>query len=714
MNEQTKHFYEFGPFRFDLEEHTLWRDGRPVALPPKATETLFLLLRNAGRLVDKDKLMKEVWHEAFVEEGNLNKNIFLLRKTFGQWDGGREYIETVPKRGFRFVGPVEDVAAGESENACANAISAIPLPIESKDETSRYASIFISLMVGLVILGVSGMVIVWPKLNNSFPKIVSAKQITNDGLPKTSGPVSDGTRIYFGEFSGGRNILKEVSKTGGETEEIQTFLPDPLIEDFSQEDSQLLVQAGKDQWNPEGSAFWLVPVPRGPTRRMEGVVGRAGGWVPEPKGKFYFSKSKDIYIADHDGGNARKIATAAAEVRAIQASPDGSYLRFTISDLGKCAYSLWEVRLDGKALRPLLPEWSKTPLECCGTWTPDGKYYLFQSLQRNIDINNIWVMRERSGFWGKRSEPVKLVAAPTSFSRMTFGRDNSPIFALGEQRRAELVAFDKDSGNFVPFLGGISAGELDFSRDGKWVAYVTYPDGLLWRSRLDGSDRLQLTFSPTRAALVHWSPDGKQIAFSQISPGKPWKISLISRDGGAPQELTSDDLVETDPNWSPDGKTLAYGVYVPGRADQSAIRLLDLKTRASRQLPGSVGVCFPRWAPNGRYLVAEDLPNDTKLRLFDFKTNKWRELLSNVGTIAYFSWSSDSNYLYFDNLLTDDPSYLRVRIADSKLEQVTSLKSLRRYISDFEVPYSGLAPGEIPIFARDTSMQEIYALDWHQ
>jgi hypothetical protein len=112
--------------------------------------------------------------------------------------------------------------------------------------------------------------------------------------------------------------------------------------------------------------------------------------------------------------------------------------------------------------------------------------------------------------------------------------------------------------------------------------------------------------------------------------------------------------------------------------------------------------------------VAETLPDDTKLRLFDFKTNKWRDLVSNVGTIGYFSWSSDSKYLYFDNLLTGDPSYFRVRTRDSKLEQITSLKSLRRYISDFEVPYSGLAPGEIPIFARDTSMQEIYALDWHQ
>jgi DNA-binding winged helix-turn-helix (wHTH) protein/TolB-like protein/Tfp pilus assembly protein PilF len=110
MNGQIKNFYAFGPFRFDPEEHTLLRDGKPVPLPPRATETLSLLLQNAGHLVDKDKLMKEVWKDAFVEEGNVNKNIFILRKTLGQWDGGREYIETIPKRGYRFVVSVSRTA----------------------------------------------------------------------------------------------------------------------------------------------------------------------------------------------------------------------------------------------------------------------------------------------------------------------------------------------------------------------------------------------------------------------------------------------------------------------------------------------------------------------------------------------------------------------------------------------------------------------------
>jgi TolB-like protein/DNA-binding winged helix-turn-helix (wHTH) protein len=114
MQSQIKHLYVFGSFRFDPEERLLLRDGRPVPLSPKLTEALFLLVQNAGHLVGKDELMKRLWPDAFVEEGNLNKNIFVLRKTLGQWDGGLEYIETVSKRGYRFVAPVDRVAKTET------------------------------------------------------------------------------------------------------------------------------------------------------------------------------------------------------------------------------------------------------------------------------------------------------------------------------------------------------------------------------------------------------------------------------------------------------------------------------------------------------------------------------------------------------------------------------------------------------------------------
>jgi len=116
MSAERKHFYVFAPFFLDPEERVLLRDGSPVPLGPKVLETLLVLVQNAGHVVEKDYVMKQVWPDAFVEEGNLNKNIFVLRKTLGQLDGGLEYIETVPRRGYRFVAPVKKMAREEGSS----------------------------------------------------------------------------------------------------------------------------------------------------------------------------------------------------------------------------------------------------------------------------------------------------------------------------------------------------------------------------------------------------------------------------------------------------------------------------------------------------------------------------------------------------------------------------------------------------------------------
>ncbi len=138
MSLQAKHFYAFGPFRLDSEKRVLVRDGRPVPLAPKVAEILLVLVENAGHLVEKDDLMKRVWPDAFVEEANLNKNVFLLRKVLGEWDGGRECIETVPKRGFRFVVPVNEVTHAEVGYRPQTSATAI---LTGKDVFAVYADV---------------------------------------------------------------------------------------------------------------------------------------------------------------------------------------------------------------------------------------------------------------------------------------------------------------------------------------------------------------------------------------------------------------------------------------------------------------------------------------------------------------------------------------------------------------------------------------------
>ena len=113
MSSRVKQLYEFGPFRLDPAEHTLLCNGRPIPLRPKVFDILLVLIENHGHLVEKEALMNSVWTEQFVEEGNINKNISMLRRALGEGDKGQQYIETVPKRGYRFVADVRKVNGDE-------------------------------------------------------------------------------------------------------------------------------------------------------------------------------------------------------------------------------------------------------------------------------------------------------------------------------------------------------------------------------------------------------------------------------------------------------------------------------------------------------------------------------------------------------------------------------------------------------------------------
>src|SRR5262245_7986520 len=110
MEKQTKQLYEFGPFHLDADERLLMREGRLTPLPPKVFDTLLVLVENSGRVVTKDELMQSLWPDTFVEESNLTQNISQLRRALGDGTNGSQYIETIPKRGYRFIADVRPVA----------------------------------------------------------------------------------------------------------------------------------------------------------------------------------------------------------------------------------------------------------------------------------------------------------------------------------------------------------------------------------------------------------------------------------------------------------------------------------------------------------------------------------------------------------------------------------------------------------------------------
>jgi Tol biopolymer transport system component len=310
--------------------------------------------------------------------------------------------------------------------------------------------------------------------------------------------------------------------------------------------------------------------------------------------------------------------------------------------------------------------------------------------------------------------PVQLTAGPLSFVPPQPSTDGKKIFAVGAQLRSELVRYDKKSSQFVPYLNGISVAEVSFSPDGQWAAYASYPEGQLWRSRIDGSEKLQLTFSSDSAAsYLHWSPDGTQISYISSQPGRPNQLCLVGRDGGSPRTLYSPQPLArpTRPSWV-DGTTIAFAEGPFLFAPTTEVKLLDVKSGKVSLLPGSKSLVLPVVSPHGHYLASAT--NDgRKLRLYDFTTQGWQEVgLPNVG---FAEWTADSRYLYFDNGIGRDPAIYRLRVVDRKVEQVVNLKDFRRAVfSPNGATWMGLTPDGSPLLMRDTGTQEVYALDFEE
>ena len=496
------------------------------------------------------------------------------------------------------------------------------------------------------------------------PKVSDYVPVTHDGNPKAL-VGTDGSRLFFNEFpSSGSPVVAEVSSSGGEVAQVSVPAPTMSLLAVSPDGATLLVAdfVGLTQFH---GSLWEVPVLGGSPRRLAEAVGQAAAWSPDGQ-RIVYADGNDLFLAKSDGSETHKLVSAADQPNNPAWSPDGTVIRFNIGAVTPTG-PLYQVSVNGTNLRPLVPDWHTPHEECCGQWTPDGRYFVFQS------EGNIWALAEKGNLFGKTNgQPVQLTSGPMSFSSPLPSKDGKKLFVVGALARGELARYDTRSAEFVPFLSGISADSVTFSKDRQWVAYVRFPEGTLWRSKLDGSQRLQLTYPPLTAVLPIWSPDGQQIVFPDFSGPKP-KLYTVATQGGTPREMIpGDPQAEWDSTWSPDGTKIAIGG--PFGDPNTTIRILDIRTNQISTLSGSKGFFSPRWSPDGRYLIA--LPfNGRSLMLFNFATQKWEEI-TNI-SLGFPNWSKNGDYVYFMHA-EDQPSVMRIRIRDRKLERVADLKNFRQ------------------------------------
>lgn len=569
---------------------------------------------------------------------------------------------------------------------------------------------------GLVVVAIAALFFPGPLPR---PRVLSTTQITSDRLAKIVPFLTDGSRLYFNTGSYVSPRPYQASTMGGESFPVPGQLNNVTLLDLSNDGSKLLV--GSDQGPAPGQnphdfdqlSLWMTPVLGGSPQRMGDLVVADAALSPDGQ-HLVFTKPGELGTARSDGTQVQKLTTVPGTPFFPRWSPDGKRIRFT---LGQGPYlvsrysasqlpasRLWEISADGSHLHPLFPAWHDP--QCCGDWTRDGRYFVFQAAKSGV--SSIWTVREKiSRFRTGGDRPMQLTTGPMNTYGVVPSPDGKRLFVAGIQPRIEIVRYDMESKTFVTFLAGTSAEGLDFSRDGNWVTYVSYPDATLWRSTLDGRERLQLTAPPMHANLPRWSPDGKRIAFMSYLPGQPQQISIVRADGGPPEQVTAGDNSSYDPTWSADGKSLAFGRSRLQTLAKLNIEVLDLTTREVSALPASDGLWSPRWSLDGRYIAA--LSRDAgRLLLFDLGSRRWTELAK--ADFGYPTWSRDSKYIYFDTL-GKDAAFFRVRIRNRTVERIVSLTGLTRKMGAFG-PWAGLGPDDSPILTRDAGFDEIYALNW--
>lgn len=698
MKERKCSVFRFSDVEVDEREFQLKRAGEALPVEPKAFRVLIHLLRNPGRLIAKDELLNAGWGDTAVTENSLTRNIALLRRLLNDDSREPRYIETVSTAGYRFICPVvEDPSPNTGRPLSATAPPVIGAKMKSAARQFSRQVLGSLLALGLLASGFWYLSRPLPE-----PRITDFVQITRDGQRKILGG-TDGARLYFTLWTS--KSIGQVPIAGGQVAKIPTALKATLVSDVSPDGSSLLVE-------PLDGGLWSIGVLGDSLRHL--ADGVEGTWSPDGKSLVYTDSTGDIYLVQSDGGNPHRInaTTGSGPTRLtfyLSWSPDGTRIRFTRN------HELWEMSARGSDLRQLIPDWRPLDWKCCGRWTPDGAFFIFLS-SSTVQVpaggpTEIWAIDERrKGLHPPSANPVLLASGPMRWGSPLPARDGKSIFARGIVQRGELVRFDAQSHEMRPYLGGISAEYLTFSKNGKSLAYTSYPDGTLWKSNVDGSGQVELTQPPIYPKLLRWSPDGTQILFNDLGPDGQLLAYLVSAQGGEPKRLLPDNNdPQMDPNWSPDGKKVIFSTAGPlaGRLNATfsskvELRVLDLTTHNVSVVPQSSQIWSPRWSPNGKFILA--LADKKKeLKVLELQSQRWRTLVD--GPISFPAWSRDSRFIYF---LDSSGNVSRVSIDGRKVEPVIDLTGYPH--TGWMGDWMGLDPGDAPLLLHDVGTEDLYAL----
>jgi Tol biopolymer transport system component/DNA-binding winged helix-turn-helix (wHTH) protein len=645
MSREARPSYEFGPFRLDLSEHMLLRDGRPVPLTPKIFDVLRVLVQNGGHLVEKESLLKEVWPDSIVEEGTLNRSVSVLRKALGESASGQKYIETVPKRGYRFVAPIIVEASPTALPSLSNA--SMPPVASARAGTSKRAAAIIA--VALLALAALSYAVLGPsEPERTAPAATLApahQQVTFTGKQGAPTISPDGERIaYVSDETPEKKLM------------VQELAGGPPLAVFS------APEVGHLRWSPDGSE--LLVWARGSGNDGVYIMPQLGGTPRRVVGDRYIAcwspDGSTIAVPSYLGGKIGFLNKLGREQRTvllqgvhwsiwdIDWSPANGLLTFVSNDY-QGRYTIWTIRPDGSDQKSVVA--ANTEISSA-RWAPQGDaIYYFRRLNQTVSLDKIPVQPghenreavattlitglETDGSFALSADGTRLV-----YARAPYYSNLWMLEASGDGKNQRIETKELTKGTSLIERPRVSP-------DGTSILFNIGHEGLanLYTMPIGGGSPKQLTFLDSFSLGGVWSADGKSIAFASTQGGKP-RVWTVQAGGGIPRPLSSSDLSDSfDLAWSP-GSQILY--QQAGNRDYYEI---DPETRAERHLvrDSSVGWIFsPTYSPDGQKIAAFwNRPRKRGIWVIDTRDRQETPVyMTSAASVRPVGWSADGSSIY--------------------------------------------------------------------
>jgi Tol biopolymer transport system component/DNA-binding winged helix-turn-helix (wHTH) protein len=723
----------FGVYEADFQAGTLKRHGIPLRVQEQPFRVLGVLLERPGQIVSREELRDRLWPAGtFVEfGGSLNTALMKLRAVLNDDSENPRFVETVPKKGYRFIAPIEELPAlasralgnGSTEPQRPETVAEVPVLIQAGNggdaDSARTeiaaqsrAAFFTRavLLLSLMVLAV-GIALVWRFWPQPEPQVMRVAQLTHTGrVASGSRVVTDGARVYFVSQDGGQWSLMTTSIRGGSVEKLASPFASTTIFDVSPDRTQLLI--GPSTQERTEVPVWIWPAHGGVPQRLGDVVASEAEWSPKGD-SIAIAQGNRLLTVRPDGSQSRELQNFSAYPHALTWSGDGTRIRFTLTNLEHATDEMWEIHSDGTGLRRVLSN-AASEHDTTGVWSSDDNYFLFTrgSDSRLSEVtdsaSNVWAIREHAGFFRRPNQmPGELTHGPVSFQNLAATGDSNSFFALGTHPEYQLVRVHPVSGVRDIILPDAGATDVDVTPDGEWLVYSLRENGALWKSRRNGKERQELTATPPGAIAPQWSPDNKEVLFTAYFLSKRPQIYVVPSAGGTPHPIVPENSAGSSASgdWAPDGNRILFDYF---ENVTSELRVLDRAAHKIETVTGSQGMVQGRWSPDGKHIAAIQRDKD-QIALFSLKDLKWT-VMANEASVQGMRWSADSNFIYFQKAGDPELAVYRIRLGSTKSEKILGFAGLLGSMAS-QCRFTGVAPDGSIYATIDRGGTDLYALE---